>query len=146
VTTVPKTYLTGGRMRIPTADGATEPLGNRIIVVPQDTARVLARDPRIGFIAYVPPGSVAKGETLATTGDNGKTIACSICHGAGLKGVGDIPRLAGVHPTYLARQLYNIKMGNSNGMAASLMKPVVANLTDDDILNIAAYVASLPEN
>jgi cytochrome c553 len=144
--TVPKTYLTGARMRVPRPDGGTEPIGNRIIVVPQDTARVLARDPRIGFIAYVPPGSIAKGETLATTGDNGKTIACSICHGAGLKGVGDIPRLAGVHPTYLARQLYSFKLGNSNGMAASLMKPVVANLTDDDILNIAAYAASLPEN
>ena len=144
--TVPKTYLTGARMRVPRPDGGTEPIGNRIIVVPQDTARVLARDPRIGFIAYVPPGSIAKGETLATTGDNGKTIACSICHGAGLKGVGDIPRLAGVHPTYLARQLYGFKIGNSNGMAASLMKPVVANLTDDDILNIVAYAASLPEN
>ena len=66
--------------------------------------------------------SLAKGETLATTGANGKTIACSICHGAGLKGVGDIPRLAGVHPTYLARQLYNIKMGNSNGMAIALQR------------------------
>lgn len=144
--TVPKTYLTGGRMRIPSADGGTEPIGNRIIVVPQDNARVLARDPRIGFIANVPPGSVAKGEALATTGANGKTFACAICHGAGLKGVGDIPRLAGAHPTYLARQLYNIKLGNSNGLAASLMKPVVANLTDEDIVDLAAYVASLPGN
>jgi cytochrome c553 len=145
-TTVPTTYLTGGRMRLPTADGATEPLGNRIIVVPQDAARVEARDPRVGFIANVPPGSVAKGETLATTGDNGKTIACSICHGMGLTGVGNVPRLAGVHPTYVARQLYNFKNGNSNAMAAALMKPVVANLTDEDILNLSAYVASLPEN
>ena len=109
---VPKTYvLNPGRMRLPEPSGGTEPIGNRIIVVPQDVDRVMARDPRIGFIAYVPPGSIAKGEALATTGGNGKTIACSICHGAGLKGVGEIPRLAGVHPTYLARQLYLIKMG-----------------------------------
>ena len=133
-------------MRIPHPDGGTEPLGSRIIVVPQDNARVLARDPRIGFIAYVPPGSIKKGETLATTGDNGKTIACSICHGAGLTGVGNTPRLAGAHPTYIARQLYNFKIGASNGMAAALMKPVVANMTDEDILNVAAYVASLPRN
>jgi cytochrome c553 len=145
-TMVPKTYLTGGRMRIPLPDQGTEPLGDRIIVLPQDVYRVLARDPRIGFVANVPAGSVAKGEALATTGGNGKTIACSICHGAGLKGLGEVPRLAGAHPTYVARQLYNFKLGLSNGMAAALMKPTVANLTDDDILSLAAYIASLPVN
>lgn len=145
--TVPKTYVANpGRMRLPSPGGGTEPIGMRIIVVPQDVPRVLARDPRIGFIAYAPTGSVAKGEALVTTGGNGKTIACSICHGTGLKGLGDVPRLAGVHPTYLARQLYNIKSGNSNGMAAILMKPVAANLTDEDIVDIAAYIAGLPEN
>jgi cytochrome c553 len=145
-TMVPKTYLTGGRMRIPLPDQGTEPLGDRIIVLPQDVYRVLARDPRIGFVANVPAGSVAKGEALATTGGNGKTIACSICHGAGLKGLGEVPRLAGAHPTYVARQLYHFKLGLSNGMAAALMKPTVANLTDDDILSLAAYIASLPVN
>jgi len=145
-TTVPKTYLTGGRMRLPHPDGGTEPIGDRIIVVPQDVERAMARDPKIGFVAHVPPGSVAKGEALATTGGNGKTIACAICHGTGLKGLGEVPRLAGAHPTYVARQLYNFKLGNSNGMAAALMKPVAANLTDDDILSIAAYIASLPGN
>ena len=142
--TVPKTYLTApGRMRLPLPDGGTEPIGTRIIVVPQDVPRVLARDPRIGFIANVPTGSVAKGEALVSTGGN-KTVACSICHGTGLKGLGDVPRLAGVHPTYLARQLYNFKSGNSSGMAAVLMKPVVADLTDEDIVNITAYIAQLP--
>src|SRR5262249_1746807 len=102
---VPKTIVTGARMRIPDPSGGMEPIGNRIIVVPQDTPRVLARDPRVGFTAYVPMGSLAKGKALVETGGNGKTIACSICHGADVKGVGDIPRLAGVHPTYLARQL-----------------------------------------
>jgi cytochrome c553 len=145
-TEVPKTYLTGGRMRVPRPDGGMEPLGNRIIVVPQDAARALARDPRVGFTAYVPPGSIKKGENLANTGDNGKTISCSICHGQGLKGVGNTPRLAGDHPNYIARQLYGFKSGDSNGAAAALMKPVVANLGDDDILNLAAYIASLPEN
>jgi cytochrome c553 len=145
--TVPKTYVANpGRMRLPSPDGGTEPIGMRIIVVPQDTARVLARDPRIGFIAYVPPGSVAKGEALVNTGGNGKTIACNICHGMGLKGLGDVPRLAGVHPTYLARQLYNFKSGASNGLSAVLMKPVAANLTDEDIVDIAAYITGLPQN
>jgi len=144
--TVPKTRVEGGRGRLPAVGGGTEPIGNRIIVLPQDVARAEARDPRIGFVAYVPPGSVAKGQALATTGGNGKTIACSICHGPDLKGVGEIPRLAGGHPNYVARQLYNFKLGLSNGAAAALMKPTVANLTDDDILSLAAYLASLPVN
>jgi cytochrome c553 len=145
-TTVPKTYLTGGRMRIPLPEGGTEPIGNRIIIVPQDNARVLARDPRVGFTALVPPGSLAKGQSLATTGDSGKTIACSICHGMGLHGSGNTPRLAGVHPTYMARQLYLFKRGDRKGLASALMQPVVANLTDEDILNLSAYLATLPPN
>ena len=145
-TTVPRTYLTGGRMRLPHPNGGTEPIGNRIIVVPQDEERVMARDPRIGFIAHVPLGSVAKGEALATTGGAGKTIPCAICHGPGLRGLGEVPRIAGGHPTYIARQLYLYKIGLSNGAASALMKPTVANLTDDDILSLSAYLASLPIN
>jgi cytochrome c553 len=143
--TVPKTLVTNARMRIPAPGGGTEPIGMRIIVVPQDTERVLARDPNAGFIAYVPKGSAAKGEMLVNTGGNGKTIACSICHGQGLKGLGDVPRLAGIHPTYLARQLYNFKSGGNASMSATLMKPVAANLTDEDIVDIAAYIVGLPQ-
>jgi cytochrome c553 len=143
-TTVPRTYLTGGRMRLPHPAGGTEPIGNRIIVVPQDVERVMARDPRVGFVAHVPPGSIAKGEALATTGGMGKTIPCAICHGPGLRGLGEVPRIAGGHPTYIARQLYNYKLGLSNGAASALMKPTVAQLTDDDILALSAYLASLP--
>lgn len=43
------------------------------------------RDPRVGFVAYVPVGSIKAGETLAKTGGNGKTIACGMCHGADLR-------------------------------------------------------------
>jgi len=113
-------------------------------VVPQDVERVMARDPRVGFVAHVPPGSIAKGEALATTGGMGKTIPCAICHGPGLRGLGEVPRIAGGHPTYIARQLYNYKLGLSNGVASALMKPTVAQLTDDDILALSAYLASLP--
>ena len=56
----------------------------RIIEIPEDETVVLNRDPRTGFIAYVPTGSIAKGEALVTLGGGGKTIACPICHGADL--------------------------------------------------------------
>ena len=142
-TTVPRTWINGGRMRLPLPSGGTEPLGNRIITLPQDPARVELRDPHSGFIAYVPPGSLRKGEELVTKGGAGKTIACNVCHGEGLKGLGDVPGIAGVHPIYVVRQLYNIKVGANSSSAAALMKKVVEKLTDDDMIAIAAYTASL---
>lgn len=140
---VPKTYVSRARERFVSPEGGMEPIGNRIITVPQDVEREEARDPHSGFIAYVPPGSVKKGEMLAKTGTGGKTVQCEICHGEGLKGLGEVPRIAGLHPIYIARQLYNIKSGVSNGKAVALMKGVVAKLDDDDILNLSAYVGSL---
>ncbi len=78
-TTVPKTWVNGGRMRLPLPAGGTEPLGNRIITLPLDPARVELRDPHSGFIAYVPPGSIKKGEELVTKGGGGKErFACGM--------------------------------------------------------------------
>ena len=51
-----------------------EPIGQRIISVPEDQARARMRDPNSGFISYVPPGSLARGKTIVETG-GGKTIA-----------------------------------------------------------------------
>jgi cytochrome c553 len=143
--TPPRTYInTAGRHRIPYPDGSTEPIGHRIIETPQDPFRMAIRDPHSGFIAYVPPGSIARGEQLAKTGGSGKTIQCAICHGDDLKGLGEVPRLAGLQPVYMARQLFYFQNGSSAGTAAALMKKVVANLSEDDIISVAAYLGSLP--
>jgi len=122
----------------------TEPLGLRIIETPENPEHAeTLRDPRSGFIAYVPVGAVARGETLATTGA-GKTIQCNICHGPDLNGLGLVPGLAGRSPSYMVRQMYDMREGARVGVAAALMAPVVANLTVEDMLDLAAYVASLP--
>ena len=141
--TVPKTFVGQGRMRFLDAAGGTEPIGNRIITLPEDQERVRRRDPRVGFVVYVPPGSVAKGRRLAETG-GGKSVACAVCHGDGLKGLGNVPRLAGLHPIYIARQLYLFKEGGRAGVDAALMKKPAAQLTAEDIVNLSAYAASLP--
>jgi cytochrome c553 len=141
---VPKTFVGAGRMRFVTADGGMEPIGNRIITLPQEQERATRRDPHSGFTAYVPPGSIAKGKALVDNGGNGRTIQCTICHGDNLQGLGNVPRIAGVHPIYLARQLYLFKDGFRNGPDAQLMKKPVEKLTDDDIVSLAAYIASLP--
>lgn len=140
--TVPKTRLSVG-MFLPLQGSEREPLGQRIIEMPlrPDATEVL-RDPRSGFVAYVPFGSVDNGKTLVTTGA-GKTVACAICHGAGLDGLGPVPGIAGRSPSYLVRQLYDMQQNTRNGEWTQLMKPVVRNLSEEDMLDIAAYTSSL---
>jgi len=146
--TVPKTYSQGGMMLVIEGDGAgTEPIGNRIIETPENTELTeLYRDPRSGFIAYVPEGAVSRGENIVRTGDSGRTIQCTICHGENLHGLGNVPGIAARSPSYIVRQLYDIQQGTRHGAGAALMGPVVANLTSEDMVNIAAYTASLPAN
>ena len=153
--TVPK-FTAGANGLFLQAEGpdatATEPLGQRLIEMPQkrdDT--FLLRNPRSGFVAYAPVGSIQKGEMLVTTGGatvvNGKIVPghtkeCGVCHGADLRGVADVPPIAGRQPSYLVRQLYDMQQGARNGEGTKLMKSVVANLTEEDMVAIAAYVAS----
>ena len=143
--TPPKTYVSiDARHRVLSPEGGTEPIGHRIIETPNDPALTSERDPHSGFTAYVPPGSIAKGEALVKTGGSGKTIQCAICHGDDLRGLGEVPRLAGLQPVYIARQLICMQNGTSAGANAALMKKVVANLSEDDIISISAYLGSLP--
>ena len=92
-----------------------EPIGQRIIETPEDAERTeVLRDPRGGFIAYVPVGSIKKGEALVATG-GGKTTRCAVCHGADLRGLGPVPGIAGRSPSYTVRQLYDMQQGTRNG-------------------------------
>jgi cytochrome c553 len=133
--TVPKTRVQAG-LFVKLEGNETEPIGNRIIEMPEDTERSeVFRDPRSGFVAYVPRGSVAKGKALAAT--------CGVCHGADLKGLGPVPGLAGRSPSYVVRQMVDMQQGARKGVWTELMMPVVKNLTNNDLVAIAAYTASL---
>jgi cytochrome c553 len=137
--TAPRTRHTTNGLFLPLEEGGTEPLGRRIVEVPEHPARTeRQRDPRAGFLAYVPVGSVTRGEALVTTG-GGKTVPCSICHGDDLQGVGNVPGIADRTASYTVRQLVNIQHGTR---ASALMEQVVAGLTEDDVIAIAAYLAS----
>ena len=141
--TVPKTRNVGGFF-VPVEGKETEPIGRRILEMPVDPESTETyRNPHSGWIAYVPMGSVKKGEDLVVRGGAGKTVACAACHGEGLKGNGNFPPLAGRSPSYFARQLYDIQHYTRNGPGTQLMRPVVQNLSEDDILAITAYLASL---
>jgi cytochrome c553 len=139
--TVPKTRIAGG-MFLTLEGNEKEPLGQRIIETPEDAEGTeVLRDARSGFIAYVPMGSLKKGESLVTTGA-GKTTRCAVCHGTDLTGLGPVPGIAGRSPSYLMRQMVDMQQGARHGVWSDLMKPVLSNLTEDDLLNISAYAAS----
>lgn len=138
--TVPKTRVSGS-MLVQVEGGGTEPIGQRIIETPENLERTELRDSASGFVAYVPVGSIKKGEALVTTG-GGKTTQCGICHGPELKGMGPVPPLAGRSPSYIFRQLYDIQHGTRRGEWSVLMQAPVAHLTEEDMVSIAAYLAS----
>jgi cytochrome c553 len=151
-TTVPKTKIEGN-LFIATEQARTEPIAGRIIEVPEDASQTeTVRNPHVGFVAYVPVGSVKKGKDFVTTGGmrivgneivQGKTTACTTCHGLDLMGVADVPPIAGRSASYIVRQIYDMQKGTRNGQSAQLMKMAISRLDKDDIVAIAAYVAGL---
>jgi len=140
---VPKTAIGEGNMRFIAPGGGKEPIGERIIVVPQNEEAARARNPHFGFIDYVPPGSIANGRRLAE-GGNGKTVGCAICHGPGLRGgLGEVPSIAGRNSIFIVRQLMDFKTGRRVGAWSTLHDKVDANLDTGDMIALAAYVTSL---
>jgi cytochrome c553 len=141
-TTVPRTVAKGWLLTI-IPNGGNEPLGDRIVETPADLERFEQRDARVPILAYVPPGSIARGKALAQ-GDEARGIpACAPCHGDDLGGTDEVPSLAGKSPSYVARQLYDLHSGARSGPSAEPMKAVVASMSQADMLNLAAYLASL---
>lgn len=137
--TAPKTRQSAAGLFIPLGE-ETEPLAQGFIEVPEFPDRTERfRDPRAGFVAYVPMGTIEKGKALVTTGGS-KTIQCATCHGANLQGMGDVPAIADRTVSYTVRQLYNYQQGTRQ---SQLMKPIVSKLSPEELIAIAAYLASL---
>ena len=146
--TVPKTYAAGGMFELlEGAHAGTEPIGERIIEVAEFPELAAVRAPNSGYIAYAPVGSIKKGEALVARGQ------CVTCHGRNLGGnapgaprvkLGPLaPPLAGRSPSYIVRQLFDLKVGTRQGVMSRFMRPVITDLSPLDMLNIAAYVSSL---
>ena len=130
--TAPKSYI-AGLLWAAVEGSEREPLDQRILELPDDLQVFESRDPRSTFTAYVPVGSLAKGEALVTKGGPGKTVACAPCHGADLKGLGPLPSIAGRSPSYMFRQLYDFGHGARTGEWSPLMAQVVSNLDQEDM-------------
>lgn len=76
--------------------------------------------------------------------DNGKTkaAACFACHGTDGNAVDpQYPRLAGQYNEYIQEALHEYKDGRRNN---PIMKGFAAQLSDQDIEDVAAYFSGLP--
>jgi cytochrome c553 len=77
--------------------------------------------------------SIGRGATLA--------LRCTMCHGARGISPADTPSLAGQYPLVIYKQLLDFKTG---ARASAVMAPLVADLSDTDMHDLAAYYAYLP--
>jgi cytochrome c553 len=139
---VPETRFAGSIFQV-VEGGGQEPIGYRVVETPENLHLFELRDDATGFVAYVPRGAIARGADLVNTGGDGRSVACTLCHGTDLRGMGPIPALAGRSPSYMARQLYDLQQGSRDGAWSDLMNAAVRNLTVRDIVDIVAYTASL---
>ena len=81
----------------------------------------------------MPPGSIARGAVVA------ERLGCLECHSGMLNGWGP-----GRSPSYIVRQLLAFKTGARNDAAAQPMREVTAQLSEPEMIDAAAYLASLP--
>ena len=84
-------------------------------------------------------GDATAGEALYNSGDASRgVVACITCHGPkGMSAVATWPKLAAQHGTYLTKQLKNYKDG---ARANPIMMGMAAALTEQDMLNLAAFL------
>ncbi len=126
------------------ADAGEDKLGERLMEFSPSAEAHELRDDRMQYVAYVPVGSVARGRRIATHGVRNEVNACVMCHGPRLQGIGAAPPIAGRSPTYLLRSLFAFQVGRRTGGSAALMQPVAAGLNTMQMIEVAAYAASLP--
>jgi cytochrome c553 len=139
--TVPRTHPASG-LYVKDAGREVEMLGDRIIEFASDPRRHELRDAAAEYVAYVPPGSLARGRAIATRASRTNPKPCASCHGENLRGVKLVPPIAGRSPTYLMRQLLAFKAGTRSSKDGAPMREVVEHLTVNDMISVAAYVAS----
>ena len=78
--------------------------------------------------------------------DAGRKISdaalCPMCHLGGFVGQNEIPRVAGQYPEYTRKQMLDFRAKRRSNDAGN-MTSVFSNMTDDDIENLAQYIANL---
>jgi cytochrome c553 len=80
---------------------------------------------------------------LIVRGDQARKVPpCLSCHGPGMFGSGDVPRLTGQHPKYLHKQLLAFRAGGRANDPAGQMRRIARELRDEEMEALAAYLGS----
>jgi cytochrome c553 len=89
--------------------------------------------------AKAPKPDPAKGDTVFNA-TPANSQSCASCHNAdGNSAIAANPKLAQQHPEYILKQLQDFKSGKRK---SAIMKPMATALSDEDMRNIAWFVAS----
>ncbi|MEW6728427.1 MAG: c-type cytochrome [Pseudomonadota bacterium] len=89
--------------------------------------------------AAAPAAAAATGDAAAGAA---KYTTCAACHGANGEGSGAFPKLAGLSASDVEGKLKKYRAGEQLGPMTSMMAPNAASLSDADIANLAAHIAS----
>jgi cytochrome c553 len=81
-------------------------------------------------------------ERVAAGKKKSAEVLCPMCHLGEFAGQNEVPRVAGQHPEYVVKQLKAFKTGTRTNDAGT-MTSVAKTLSDEDIENLAHYLASL---
>ncbi|MCH4810052.1 c-type cytochrome [Vreelandella neptunia] len=71
--------------------------------------------------------------------------ACAQCHGPKAQGMASFPSLSGRDAEYITSRLETYRAGEKVGSNSFLMIPNATDLSDDDIANLAAFIADVEE-
>lgn len=94
------------------------------------------------FLAFASAPLLASGNIAA---GKQKAATCFACHGVDGNSVDpQYPRLAGQYNLYLQQALHEYKGDGPDRRENPIMKAMVANLSDQDMEDVAAYFSSLP--
>ena len=103
------------------------------------------------FVAFAMATAVAAGATFgvaqasegdAAAGEARYAETCVNCHGPGGQGMASFPEIGGKDAEYLTGRLNQYRAGETVGPNSGLMIPMAADLSDDDIANLAAYLSA----
>ncbi len=89
-----------------------------------------------------PNGFKADSAKVAAGQKKSDEVLCPMCHLGGFSGQNEIPRVAGQHYAYVVKQLKDFKAKTRTNDAGN-MTSIAATLSDQDIDNLANYVANL---
>ena len=89
-----------------------------------------------------PTGFKADAAKVAAGRKKADEVLCAMCHGGDFVGQNEIPHEAGQHYAYVRKQLLDFKAKRRTNDAGN-MTSVAGTLSDDDIENLAQFIANL---